>query len=84
MTPSDALYAAASSAFGLIVRGASAKALRSARNAIRDDPALAEIAILGPDQSDQVWLVRKDVVRTTLHGARTTSTLHEERSTEDD
>lgn len=63
MTPSEALYAAASAQFGLIVRGASAKALRAARNAMRDDPALAEIAILGPDAEDHIWLVRKDTVR---------------------
>jgi hypothetical protein len=73
MMPSDALYSAARSAYGIIVRGASAKALRAARNAIRDDPALSEIAILGPDTEDRVWLVRKDVIRTTLHGTRTAS-----------
>jgi hypothetical protein len=68
MTPSEALYSAARSTFGLIVRGASAKALRAARSAgVARDPALSEIAILGPDAEDRVWLVRKDVVRTTLH-----------------
>ena len=65
MNESEILYAAAASAFGLIVRG-SAKRLRAARTSLRDDLALLDLVILGPDGDGALWIVKKDAVRAHL------------------
>ena len=59
MTNQDALYAAAASQFGLIVRG-SAQELRSVLNKlVRTDAGLIDLTVLGPDNGGLVWLVRQ-------------------------
>jgi hypothetical protein len=58
----EVLYAALAAPFGLVVRG-SISALREARSGLSEDPALVDLAILGPDGAGQVWLVRKDAIR---------------------
>ena len=63
----DALYAAARAPFGLVVRG-SVRALRAARTSLAEDIALADLAVLGPDESGGVWLVRRSAVREHLIG----------------
>jgi hypothetical protein len=64
----DMIYAAARATFGLVVRG-DAKRLRAARTAlVQCDASLVDLAVLGPDRSGQVWLVRKDALRRHLLG----------------
>ena len=62
MTAKEALYAAALTPLGILVRG-NAKRLREARSELRDDMAIADLTILGPDGQDNVWLVRKNEIR---------------------
>lgn len=67
MSPADALYAALVAPLGLVLRAGDGDALRRARSELaRSDDALRELAILGPDASAQVWLVRKDRLRELL------------------
>ena len=68
MNEQDAIYAAATSDFGLVVRG-DARALRKTRTALRD-PGLVDLAILGPDSRGEIWLVRKDRLREHLIGGQ--------------
>jgi hypothetical protein len=64
----DLVYLAAGKAFGLVVRG-DAKRLRAARTSlVASDASLVDLAVLGPDRSGQVWLVRKDALRRHLEG----------------
>ena len=58
----DMMYLAARSPFGLVVRG-NVKALREARSSMREDIALLDLVVLGPDGSGLVWLIRKDKIR---------------------
>ena len=63
----DALYAATRAPFGLVVRG-SIRALRAARTSLAEDIALADLAVLGPDEAGSVWIVRRSAVRDHLIG----------------
>ena len=65
----EMLYAAASTEFGLVVTG-NAKRLRAARSDLRDDVAMVDLAVLGPDERGQIWLVRKDQLRSHLVGGQ--------------
>jgi hypothetical protein len=63
MTEGEIIYFAMTTQFGTLVRG-SAKKLREARSSlVRDDPALVDLVILGPDLSGTTWVVRKDSLR---------------------
>ena len=63
MNESEIIYGAMTTPFGLLVRG-SAKKLREARSSlVRDDPALVDLVILGPDLAGTIWVVRKDSLR---------------------
>lgn len=67
-TEQDMIYEAARATFGLVVRG-DAKRLRAARTSlVASDASLVDLAVLGPDKSGQVWLVRKDALRRHLLG----------------
>lgn len=66
MNEHEVIYEAAASSFGLVVRGSIA-ALRKARGEHSDDPGLVDLAILGPDERGQIWIVRKDKLREWLH-----------------
>lgn len=67
-TEQDVIYEAARATFGLVVRG-DAKRLRAARTSlVASDASLVDLAVLGPDRSGQVWLVRKDALRKHLLG----------------
>ena len=57
---SEVLYAALSAPFGLVVRGDLAALQRARSRLLRDDPALGDLSVLGPDGNGQLWLVRKD------------------------
>ena len=63
MNEGEIIYGAMTTPFGLLVRG-SPKKLREARSSlVRDDPALVDLVILGPDLAGTVWVVRKDSLR---------------------
>lgn len=62
MKAQDVLYDALRKPLGVIVRG-DVKALRRARSEAKGDIAVSDLAILGPDGSGQVWVVRKDAIR---------------------
>lgn len=67
MTPSEVLYAALRTPLGLVLRAGDGERLRTERSRLaRADEAMRELAVLGPDQHAQVWLVRKDKLRALL------------------
>ena len=57
---SEVLYAALRAPFGLVVRGDLAALQRTRARLLRDDSALSDLSVLGPDERGQLWLVRKD------------------------
>lgn len=67
MNAAEALYAALCTPLGLVLRAGDGERLRAERSRLlRDDEALRELAVLGPDTSAQIWLVRKDALRELL------------------
>jgi hypothetical protein len=58
--PSEALYAALRARYGLVVRGGREALSREKARLAREDPALNDLTLLGPDENGQIWLVRKD------------------------
>jgi hypothetical protein len=69
MTEEELLYQALSTPLGLVVR-ADHKRLRRARSrCLERDPALHELAIIGPDASGQTYLLRTDRARSTHGGS---------------
>lgn len=67
MSPADTLYAALRAPLGLVLRAGDGEKLRTERTRLaREDEALRELAVLGPDQHAQVWLVRKNKLRELL------------------
>ena len=65
MTEEELLYQALATPLGLVVR-ADHKRLRRARGRLLvNDPALHELAIIGPDQGGQTYLLRADHARQT-------------------
>ena len=63
MTEDEMLYQALSSSLGLVVRGDRAR-LRSARAKLaRSDPALLDLAIIGPNPAGKIFLLRNDKAR---------------------
>lgn len=59
-TPEEALYAALSARFGLLVRGDLAALQRARTRLCKDDEAMSQVSVLGPDPEGRLWLVRKD------------------------
>ena len=65
MTEEELLYQALATPLGLVVR-ADVKRLRRARQRVFvNDPAIHELAIIGPDASGQTYLLRSDHARQT-------------------
>ncbi len=65
MTEEELLYQALATPLGLVVR-ADVKRLRRARQrCLENDPALHELAIIGPDASGQTYVLRADHARQT-------------------
>jgi hypothetical protein len=59
----EVLYEALRSPLGLIVRG-SKQALQKARAKLaQNDPAISELALIGPDPQGQLYLLRTDQAR---------------------
>lgn len=56
----EALYAALRARYGLVVRGETAALQKARARLAKDDPAMGDLSILGPDSEGQIWLVRKD------------------------
>ncbi len=60
-TPEEALYAALSARYGLLVRGGDFSSWQKAKARLqKQDEALSALSILGPDPEGRFWLVRKD------------------------
>jgi hypothetical protein len=57
---SEALYAALRAKYGLVVRGDLQALQRERARLAKEDPALGDLTLLGPDENGQLWLVRKD------------------------
>ena len=65
MTEEELLYQALATPLGLVVR-ADVKRLRRARQQVLvNDPAIHELANIGPDASGQTYLLRSDHARQT-------------------
>ena len=56
----EALYAALRAQYGLVVRGDREALTRARARLARDDHALEDLGVLGPDGNGQLWLVRKN------------------------
>jgi hypothetical protein len=56
----EALYAALRARWGLVVRGDLQALQREKARLAKDDPALGDLTLLGPDPEGRLWLVRKD------------------------
>jgi len=56
----EALYAALSARYGLVVRASLGDLQKARARLTREDDAMAQISVLGPDPEGQIWLVRKD------------------------
>jgi hypothetical protein len=56
----ETLYAALRARYGLVVRGDLQALQRERARLAKDDPALGDLSMLGPDENGQIWLVRKD------------------------
>lgn len=65
-TPEEALYAALAARWGLLVRGDLAALQKARIRLAKEDEAMAQVSVLGPDPEGRLWLVRKDK----LGGAR--------------
>jgi hypothetical protein len=63
MHEEEVLYEALRAPLGLIVRG-SKQAIQKARNALaKSDPAISELALIGPDPQGQLYILRTDQAR---------------------
>ncbi len=60
-TPEEALYAALAARYGLLVRGGDYASWQKAKARLqKQDEALSQLSLLGPDPEGRFWLVRKD------------------------
>lgn len=59
-TPEEALYAALAGRYGLVVRGDLAGLQKARARLVKEDEAMSQISLLGPDPEGRLWLVRKD------------------------
>jgi hypothetical protein len=55
----EALYAALSARYGLVVRGDLQALQRARQKFAKDDEALQQLSVLGPDTEGRLWLVRR-------------------------
>jgi hypothetical protein len=60
LSESEALYAALRTPLGVVVRGDLQALQRERSRLAKEDEILSTLAVLGPDPSGQLWLVRKD------------------------
>jgi len=60
LSESEALYAALRTPLGVVVRGDLQALQRERTRLAREDEVLATLAVLGPDEQGQLWIVRKD------------------------
>lgn len=59
-TAAEALYAALAGRYGLVVRGDLAALQKARARLVKEDDAMAQVSVLGPDPEGRLWLVRKD------------------------
>ena len=63
MHEEEALYQALSSPLGLIIRGSKNALTRARSKLAQSDPAISELALIGPDPSGQLYILRTDQAR---------------------
>jgi len=56
----EVLYAALSARYGLVVRGDLVALQKARARLVKEDSAMSELTLLGPDERGQIWLVRRD------------------------
>ena len=59
-SPEETLYAALGARYGLCIRGSLQDLQRARARLVREDDAMTQISVLGPDPEGRIWLVRKD------------------------
>jgi hypothetical protein len=69
MTEEELIYDALMRPLGLVVRGSRARFANVKRKLLANDPALHELAIVGPDSAGQIYLLRTDAARAQTKGA---------------
>jgi len=63
MTEEELLYQALATPLGLVVRADHKRLRRARQRVLVNDPAIHELAIIGPDQSGQTYVLRADHAR---------------------
>ena len=63
MNEEEVLYDALKSPLGLIVRGSKSALQRAKAKLAKSDPAISELALIGPDPSGQLYILRTDRAR---------------------
>ena len=63
MGEEELLYQALASPFGLVVKGDKLRLQRAKTKLTKSDPALLDLAIIGPDPGGQLYLLRMDKAR---------------------
>jgi hypothetical protein len=59
----EVLYDALQSPLGLIVRGSKSALARARAKLAQNDPAISELALIGPDLAGQLYILRTDQAR---------------------
>ena len=63
MNEEEVLYDALKSPLGLIVRGSKTSLVRAKSKLAQSDAAISELALIGPDPSGQLYILRTDQAR---------------------
>jgi hypothetical protein len=63
MNEEEILYEALNSPLGLIVRGSKSALAKAKSKLAQSDAALSELALIGPDPSGQLYILRTDRAR---------------------
>ena len=63
MNEEEILYDALRAPLGLVVTGDRQRLTRARTKLVANDPAMHELAIIGPDRSGNIYLLRTDAAR---------------------
>ena len=63
MNEEEVLYDALRSPLGLVIRGSKSALARTRAKLAQSDPAISELALIGPDPAGQLYILRTDQVR---------------------
>ena len=70
MNEEETLYDALQSPLGLIVRGSKSALTRARAKLAQNDPAISELALIGPDPRGQLYVLRTDQARQQAQSAK--------------